>query len=314
MLEKLLKKTKAQKFADKLSTPKRNPSRLRFPEDLETEGTGNIIRFKIALPEGSKYLSSGKYKAINPTTGESSTIYRTSSSARGSLGRRFSDNYVMTTTTIDLYMPPQLQSSYQTDWKNTELGLAGKIVDASKGIWNTEDTIGAITEYFKENAGQGALRTFAGMAQGLTPMNAKDAVEVFTSVSENPYMEVMFDGVQNRSFSFTFKFIPRNEKEQQTVRNIVREFVFHRAPEFKSDQNNVYMRYPSEFDIEFIHRDRQNPWIFKISTCALTNVITNLSPDGQYTSHADGSPFSTELSLTFTELELLSKERHEEGY
>ncbi len=314
LFNNLFKKTEAQRLADKLTSPKRSHSSMRFPEDIETDGTGNIIRFKIALPEGSKYLSNGKYKAVDASTGQSVTTEYRSSAARGSIARRMSSNYVMTTTTIDLYMPAQIQSSYQSNWKNTELGLAGKAIDAASGLWNSSTPIADIGNYLAENAGQSAGRTLAGMAQAITPLNAKDAVEIFTSTTENPYMEVMFDGVQNRTFNFTFKFIPRNEREQETIRNIVREFVFHRAPEFKSDQNNVYMLFPSEFDIEFIHRDKQNPWLFKISTCALTNVSVNHAPDGQYASHGDGSPFSTELSLSFTELEVLTKSRHEQGF
>lgn len=307
-------KTDAQRLAEKLTTPKRKHNGLRFPEDIETDGTGNIIRFRIALPEGSKYLSNGKYKAVDASTGQSTTTEYRSSAARGSIARRMSSNYVMTTTTIDLYMPPQVQSSYQSDWKSTELGIAGGVIDAAGALWNTNTPFSDIKDYLMANAGQGAARTAAGVVQALTPLNAKDAVEIITSTTENPYMEVMFEGVQNRTFSFTFKFIPRNEKEQETVKNIVREFVFHRAPEFKSDQNNAYMLFPSEFDIEFIHRDKQNPWLFKISTCALTNVQVNYSPDGQYASHVDGSPFSTELTLSFTELEILTKERHAQNY
>lgn len=311
-------KTQAQLLFNKLNTPKRTVTGLRFPSDIDTDGTGNIIRFKIALPEGSKYLSNGKYKkAIDPRTGNASTTEYRSPNARGSIARRFSSNYVMTTTTIDLYMPPQVQSSYATEWASTELGAAGMAVDAALGLYNSNgfgDAWGKISNYFSDNAGFGVMNTAAGTVQALTPLNAKDTLAVITSTTENPYMEVLFKGVSNRTFQFTFKMIPRNAKEQQIVRDIVKEFKFHRAPEFKSDSNNAFMLFPSEFDIEFIHRSNENPWIFKISTCALTNVSINHSPEGSYASHADGSPFATEMTLEFTELAIMTKENMLMGY
>lgn len=310
-------KTKAQSLYDMIATPKREHSGLKFPADLDTDGHQNIIRFNISLPTGSRYLANGKYqKAIDPATGQSRSSDYRSNQAKGSLARRFSDNYVRIKTTIDLYMPPQIQSSYQSNWNVSELGSLGAGLDAFQGSMNINgfEDAGNIWEIVKDTIPNAMLNTTAGTIQGLTPLNVKDAKSVLTSETSNPYMEVIFNGVEHRTFSFTFKMIPRNDAEQRAVRDIVKEFKFHRAPEYKSDLQNLYMRFPSEFDISFIHKNQENPWLFKISTCALTNVEVNHSPEGQYAAHADGAPFATEMTLSFTEMELLSKERHEEGY
>lgn len=314
-----LLKTQSQTFSDKLNgtSASKTFTGLRFPENIETDGTGNIIRFKIALPKGSRYFKSGKYKTLDKNGEPITTDYRKDGNIRGSIARRMSDNYYMTTTTIDLYMPPSIQSSYSTNWQSTELGIAGGAIDAGAALANSEsfiDTAKKIGNYFTESFGESTVRTITGTIQGITPMNLKDAVEIFTTTSKNPYMEMLFRGVNNRTFTFDFKFIPRNEREQRTVKNIIQEFKFNQAPEFKYDHNNSYMLFPSEFDIQFIHKGQENNWLFKISTCALTNVTVNYSPENQYASHADGSPFSTSLTLTFTELPILSKEDHERGF
>lgn len=308
----------AQAFSDKLNLPKRQHSGLRFPLDIDTDGTGNIIRFKIALPEGSKYLSNGSYKAaINGKTGERSTTVFRRHGADTSIARRFADNYVMTNTTIDLYMPPEVAATYTSEWNSESLGIAGAAVDGSLGLYNSSgmgDGWNKIKNYFSDNSGYGVMNTAAGTLQGVTSISAKDTLSVITSTTENPYMEVLFKGITNREFTFTFKMIPRNKPEQEIIKRIVHEFKFHRAPEFKNDGNNAYMIFPSEFDIQFIHKDSENPWLFKISTCALTNVTINYSPDGNYSSHSDGAPFATELTLSFMELETLTKERIKSGY
>lgn len=311
-------KTKAQSLYDRIATSKREHSGLRFPDDLDTAGHQNIMRFNISLPSGSRYLSNGQYeKAVDPATGQAQTSDFRSNQAKGSLGRRFSSNYTRIKTTIDLYMPPQIQSSYQSNWNTSELGSAGATIDAFAGMYNMGlnfEAAQSIFEVGKNNIGTAAINTIAGTVQSLTPLNVKDAKSFGTSQVSNPYMEVIFNGVEHRTFSFTFKMIPRNDAEQRAIRNIVDEFKFHRAPEYKSSLQNLYMRFPSEFDITFLHKNVENPWLFKISTCALTNVSVNHSPEGQYASHADGSPFATEMTLSFTEMELLSKQRHEDGY
>lgn len=311
-------KTQAQSLYDQVATDKRSHNSLRFPQDIDIDGNQNIMRFNVSLPTGSKYLANGDYQAaIDPATGESRTSEYRSTQNRGSLQRRFSKNYTRTTTTIDLFMPPEVQTSYQSDWNTTELGSIGAGIDAFMGIMNNNG-IGAMSdasfEAIKQNAAQAAANTLAGTIQGLTPLNVKDAKTAFQSVVSNPYMEVIFNGVQHRTFSFTFKMIPRNAAEQRNIKDIVQEFKFHSAPEFKNDDTNLYMRFPSEFDITFIHKNQENPWLFKISTCALTNVSVNYSPEGQYAAHSDGAPFATELTLSFTELELLNKEHHRQGY
>lgn len=310
--------SKAEKLQQILNNPNsRDQKNLKFPSDLDTNGNGNVIRFKIALPSESKYFGNEQYRKLRDNDGNVVRPEYRKEESSNSIARRFGSNYSMTSSTIDLYMPPNIQSSDQSEWNTTELGKAAASVEAFKGAFNSDsvgDDLKQAWGAVKEVVPRALLNTFAGTTQGITPVNAMDAVKASRSEMLNPYMEVLFNGVQNRTFSFTFKMIPRNQKEQRTIQSIVHEFRFHRAPEYASNNQNMYMRFPSEFDIEFIHRGERNPWLFRISTCALTNVTVNHSPEGQYSSFSDGSPSATELTLEFTELELLTKERHREGF
>ena len=310
-------KTQAQVIADKIQTPSRIQTVLRFPQDLDTIGHGNVIRFNINVPSGSKYLGSeyGIAAGVDPATGKSATP-RYMESNSGSLARRFSGNSVRIDTTIDLYMPAKIDTTYSSRWNMTELGITGTAADALKGLTNIEswEDGGQAWDTVKKSVPEIAANTVAGTIQALSPINAKDLKAVVTNTVSNPYMEVLFEGVDNRTFSFTFKMIPRNEQEQRTIENIVKQFKFHRAPEVKYSGNNQYWIFPSTFDITFIHKNRENPHLFKISTCALTSFSVDHSPEGQYSAHADGSPFATTITLELTELEALTKDRIKEGY
>ena len=310
-------KTQAQVIADKIQTPSRIQTVLRFPQDLDTIGHGNVIRFNINVPSGSKYLGSeyGSAAGVDPSTGKPATP-RYMESNSGSLARRFSGNSVRIDTTIDLYMPAKIDTTYSSRWNMTELGVTGTAADAAKGLAGIEnwDEGAAVWETVKQSVPEIAANTVAGTIQALSPINAKDLKAVVTNTVSNPYMEVLFEGVDNRTFSFSFKMIPRNEQEQRTIENIVKQFKFHRAPEVKYSGNNQYWVFPSTFDITFIHKNRENPHLFKISTCALTSFSVDHSPEGQYSAHADGSPFATTITLEFTEMESLTKDRIKEGY
>jgi hypothetical protein len=85
-------------------------------------------------------------------------------------------------------------------------------------------------------------------------------------------------------------------------------------PEYKSEGRYTFI-YPSEFDITFFTNDgEENRWVTKIGTCILTDMSVNYTPDGQWVNHRDGAPNAFEVSLSFKELGILTKEDIAEGY
>ncbi len=309
--------TSAQIKNSKANTEKRSLTSLRFPHDLDFEGNGSVIRFNINIPEGSKYLAGGEYTSyIDPVTNQKSTSnFRKPTSE--SIAKRFSSNYVRTTTVIDMFMPHDLNTSYQSNWNVEELGIIGSGIDAGVGVSEygaNLDDVGEAWNVIKKSVPEMLANTLAGTADALSPFNAKGAKKFIDQTVANPYIEVLFGGVENRTFSFTFKMTPRNADEQKTIKDIIKEFKFHRAPETKIQGLSNYWIFPSEFDIKLMYKGLDNPWLFKISTCALTNVTVSYSGDGDFKTRADGSPFTTVMTLQFTELEQLTKEHHAEGY
>jgi hypothetical protein len=300
-----------------LSKPKREVKRIKFPEDIDTDGTQNIIRFMFALPSESEFFNNNQYtEAVVPGTNQRITSnYRQAGST--SLARRLGDRYTRTTTEIDLFMPAQIQTAYGAEWGGSNLGGIGTATDIAGGysnmstgkeMWNeTWSVVGRNWSDFLKNAA-------AGTIQGLSPVNAMDARRFFDSFAFNPYLEVVFNGISNRTFSFTFKMIARNRKERDTIQQIIKEFKFHRSPELRYSSQYNYWKFPSEVDIQFFHKGAENKFLFKISTCAITNVTVDYTPDGTYASHEDGAPFSASITVELMELEQLTKERINQGY
>ena len=86
-------------------------------------------------------------------------------------------------------------------------------------------------------------------------------------------------------------------------------FKFHMMPE-KAGQG--YLTAPAQFQITYMYRDGANMYIPKISRCALTDMTIDYSPEGVFTTFKGddkgAAPVLTKMDLTFTEMEIMTKE------
>lgn len=195
-----------------------------------------------------------------------------------------------------------------------QLPMPNNIMAPYSVEWGTDDT--AVLDMMLRAPG---VLAGAGGAKGLADAAAKLALSAESSVGSggisaasglaaNPKKEMIFSGVDFRNFTMDYRFYPKNASESRYIKNIIDLLKFHMYPEYKSNQRFTYI-YPSEFDITFFIGDgKENPWVNRISTSVLTNMTVNYTPDGVWAVHADGSPVVIQLSLTFKELSLITKE------
>lgn len=129
----------------------------------------------------------------------------------------------------------------------------------------------------------------------------------------NPRVEVLFATTPLRDFQFEFLMIPRNDKEAQTIKDIVRTLRFHAAPEIALG-GFTYVP-PAEFDLTFYHRGVENTNIPRINTCVLLECEVDYAPNlGIWQTYRDGNPLATRLRLVFKEIEVIHKLRVLQGF
>ncbi len=95
------------------------------------------------------------------------------------------------------------------------------------------------------------------LAEALT--GAEGAIELANRVfgqADNPFVEVFFNTMNVRTFTYNFNFAPRNESETEEIQQIIQLFRFHMAPELKG-QNNRFLTLPSEFDIHYMYQSKR---------------------------------------------------------
>jgi hypothetical protein len=216
---------------------------------------------------------------------------------------------------IVLYTPQQLSVRYGMQWSEEDVGIAAALAtnpELANQLKAAGDSMKAGN--VKDGASTGASGiTSAG--KGIISseiLKGNSGLSAMSRSAGNPRKEQIFKGVDYRRFTFDYQFAPRDAAEAQAALNIIWLFKYHMHPEFKDANNFIYV-YPSEFDIEYYIGDRQNTSLNKISSCVLTEMNVNYSPNGVFATFPDGTPTQINVTLNFVELETLTKERIEAG-
>jgi hypothetical protein len=133
-----------------------------------------------------------------------------------------------------------------------------------------------------------------------------------SATTPNPFREQIFKSVDNRTFNFDYKFLPRSANEATNVENIIRQFKFHMHPEISA--GGLFYIYPSEFNIEYRYQGKENLHINRISTCVLENMSVDYGSQAGFNTFADGTPTEITMRLQFKELETMTKQRVDQGF
>ena len=228
------------------------------------------------------------------------------------------------TDSVAIYLPPNVQSTTSAQYQGIEqgaLGLAaaggGKFFDAMRRN-DFASAAGILTGTGGNLIAAGLQKALAGAADlFFDSEGASDLYNKAFGNATNPYMEVFFGGMELRTFQYNFTFAPKNQDETDDAKKIIEIFRFHMAPELQGE-NMRYLTLPSTFDIHYMYQHSkdiaiENTFYNKIATCVLTNVAVDYAPNG-VKSFADGAPTAITMSLSFTETEILTKERIDQGF
>ena len=223
-------------------------------------------------------------------------------------------------TAIALYMPTTVDVTYNAGYEEKEIGrLAGAGVaafDAFKG-GGINAAVDAVAKKLPEMVDESIFDAVDGIAPGAKAIMFAKSGKVVSN-----RMELIFSGVGKRSFSYTFKFLPRSQKESKDVKSIVEKFKYHMLPKVEGDpgSSRTFVT-PDTFDIEYrwVGNSNHNPYLNKISTCVLENMSVKYGGSVGYQAFepdekGNTPPVETEISLQFKELEIITKARAEQGY
>ena len=211
-------------------------------------------------------------------------------------------------TAIALYIPNQLSIRYGMQWSEEDTFAFQAAGASANAILKALETGGS------KGTSQEALGDAAGIAgaMGLKSDKQGAAASAATGLAANPKKEQIFKGVDYRTFAFDYQFFPRDPSEAANVIEIIQAFKYHMHPEFKDAAEFLYI-YPSEFDVEYYANSKTNKYVHRHTSCVLTEMNVNYTPNGQFNTFENGMPTQINISLQFKELALLTKDKVKEG-
>ena len=306
---------------------------LRYPMEALSDTT-DYLQIDIVEYKSAKELS-GSNNTLTAAAGSRSVAQLGQSNARKGLkGTGLATKRLKDRGTIILQMPSSIQdgnsASYGESKMNTLVGAAaGAVKETMTGVGEAignADSLGAAVTGGLE-AGKDALTGIKGsegvlsgaktlLTNQLTAsalgalggnVSAAELLARSTGQMFNPNMELLFNGPTLRSFRFSFKFTPRNAKEAEQVRLIIRTFKSNMAP--KVDQstqisgNSLFIKTPNVFELRYRRGIQDHPFLHRFKQCFLTDVSVNYTGEGVYATYDDSTPISMQMDLTFKEIE-----------
>lgn len=210
---------------------------------------------------------------------------------------------------IALYMPAQLELQTSISYGEPEIGTAVANVMSTVDGYNSGMSMDEMAKNIVNAVGNVAQDAGTAILDEIAP-GAQAVRDIRAGKIRNNRSEMAFEGLDRRNFSFSFRMLPKNAKEAETIEEIITTFRFHSLPELDGeDATGRTMIMPSTFDIEY----HPNTHLHKISTSVLTGVDIKYGGE-RVQFFNDDQPVETELTLNFRELEIITKERVLAGF
>ena len=130
----------------------------------------------------------------------------------------------------------------------------------------------------------------------------------------NPNLESLFQGVKLRQFPFVFEFFPRNGREAEEVKNIIKVLKRSMAPRNNKDKGKgIFIKQPDIFQLQYMKGGEEHPFLNKFLPMHLTDMKINYSSSGTYSTFWDGTPSHMTVNCSFTEVNPVYQEDYDEA-
>lgn len=247
----------------------------------------------------------------------------------------FANKIKRSNISVALPMPGNIKSNYELEYEETDFSGFMNLIAAKDSLRDMAVNGNEISAEGKEVVDKlvsiptsildSVSEIFGKGSEG--GLNFNQASQLRKRKAPNSFKDQIFKGVKRRTFSFEWDLSPRSIQDVMKIQSIL--FAFKKYSHPKRSEGGLYLDYPGQFKIGFYNKDKLNDFLFRIGLCACTkceltyggdelNFMRSFEYDtGAFSesTSAYGAPATTvKLSLDFSELELLTRERIDQGY
>lgn len=210
-------------------------------------------------------------------------------------------------STIRLPIPVSLQDSINVEIANPALDLLGN--DPSQ-VLKSGQTMGE--ELQKEiTGGQAAIAKImqtatraAALAPGVSDTGVGRLAQSIEGVVRNPHLTTIFEGMRLKVYNFSWRLSPQSASEARALNNII--VTLKRAMHPSIAAGGFALDYPYLAEVQFINLN--TGVIPEVRSSFITNLTVNGSPNGIPAFYRDGQPVTVDLSLSFQEINIQTRE------
>ena len=302
-----------------------------YPEETSNLDEGHYVIIDIIQHNKSAYNRNMSRKVSDPeaeaagigepTQQEAAALSKAQERLRqqqSGINQGASTTHSRISDSVCIYTPGDaVKFAYQANYESLATGLAG-LMASSMEAGKSMDLKEAITQGGGQMLERVLGEAVVGIASALPGVgDIRGAIDKSMGRALNPFNEQVFRSVPFREFTFPFVFAPKNRKEMETVQKILKLFRFHMLPEFSNKTKGAFLS-PSEFQITYMYRNKQNRYIPHISRCVLKTLEVDYATEGQFHTFREddtgAAPITTTMSATFAETEIMTKEMIGLGY
>lgn len=279
-------------------------SSLQYPRDLGSMTKGHVVQFSLferkptnftelkqaATDGGLMDVAEAGKKILNETI----DLYKTSNSSLLSLNKETQGKPEI----ISLYMPDTVNFTNGATYSGTSLLSAlGETLGLINNIASKTGKFGALL---------GGLTAIPGAALSAIQSNPAKLIMGANNLAINPKNQLLFEGIDFRTYQMAFVFTPYSAEEARTVKKIIQAFKKHAAPRIVTDAAGMFFVPPSTVKLQFMYNGKENPHIARVAESVIESVDVNYSPNG-WAAHDDGAPVQTMLTINFKEIQLIDR-------
>lgn len=251
-------------------------------------------------------------------------------------------------TFISLYMPDTLNMTYGNSYEHIAMPTAGRVMEKVGELAHEFEqakgsSAGRAVKSIKSVAGSDATLQDA-IVRNFVSEDTADLLLKAQGQAINPQIQMLYRGNGFRKFQFEFILTAKSKEESDQISAICNAFIFASSPSVSSASGMFFIP-PSVFNIKLMMSKNtnlggisamlqkagnnlvpgldlgtkigsamggssaeENTRLFKTGDCVLEDVIVDYAPDG-WAAHSGGAPLQTRLTLQFSEIHIVQRER-----
>ena len=305
-----------------------NLSSLQYPRDLGSMQKGHIVQFQIIkrtpgsfnglanklVDLGTNAMNVARNPGVNNLVALGNDVVEVGGAIAGTAQKVLMEKNtsVITYTNstdevkeiINLYMPDTVNFAYNAGYTSTStLGVMESIAGAVAKAGSLGGSL------------LGGLASIPSMAISAIQSSPAKLALATQGLAINPKQQLLFEGIDFRTYQLAFTFTPYSREEAETVRKIIKAFRKAAAPTITDAAAGMFFVPPNVIKLDFLHNGKPNPHITRVAESVIESIDVNYTPTTMWAAHDDGAPVQTMLTINFKEVELIDSDMiNKEGY